>query len=91
MLKNYEANPLNVHALREVSFCPQHFTKIDMTGSYIPPATIRRWLYSNLEGRFHIGTGERNHILKFVAFELPGEASYFVLMKDTIYSVPDGF
>lgn len=91
MIKNYEANPLNIHALREVSFCPPHFTKVDMSGSYVPPNTLKKWLYANLEGRFHIGTGERDHIVKFIAFEIQGEASYFALMKDTIYSFYDNF
>ena len=91
MIKNYEANPLNIHALREVSFCPPHFIKVDMEGSYTPIKAIKSWLYANLDGRFHIGTGKNAHLLSFVAFEVPGEASYFALMKDTIKYVSDGF
>lgn len=91
MIKNYEANPLNVHALREVSFCPPHFVRVDMSGSYAPIKAIKAWLYANLEGRFHIGTGKTVHAIEFVAFEMPGEASYFALMKDTIVYVNDNF
>lgn len=88
MLANYEANPLNVHGLREMSFCPPHFTKVSMEGSYIFPITVRNWLYQNLEGRFYMHMESGRQSIIFIAFEISGEASYFALMRDQIQNGP---
>lgn len=89
MLKHGEVNPLNVHGLREISWCPPHFTKVNFQ-SYITEKVLKDWLYENLSGRFYVGVVDvskspngstRNQL---VAFEIPGEASYFSLFLTQI-------
>lgn len=88
MLKHGELNPLNVHGLRELSWCPPHFTQVQFD-SYIRKPAISNWLYENLQGRFYIGdadtTGNRQTV---VAFEIAGEASYFSLYLPQINQAP---
>jgi len=88
MLKNGHPNPLNVHNLRQLDWCPPHFTSVIIDNT-IPQKTLSDWLYENLDGRFYLGpidvdaTGE--NAKKFavrktqIAFEIPNEASYFGL------------
>ena len=86
MLKYGEPNPLNVHQLRQLSWCPPHFTQV-VFEPYVTHKTITDWLYENLEGRFYVGDidiartpgGKPIDRNLLVAFELPGEASYFSL------------
>ena len=84
MLKYGEPNPLNIHGLREVSWCPPHFTQVSFE-SVVTEKVIKDWLYENLEGRFYVGIVDINKSpsgssrSQLVAFEIPGEASYFSL------------
>lgn len=86
MLKHGEVNPLNVHGLRQLTWCPPHFTKVHFD-SIITEKEISDWLYEHLEGRFYVGVvdvartpgGKPVIRIQLVAFELPGEASYFSL------------
>lgn len=86
MLKHGEPNPLNVHQLRQLSWCPPHFTRV-VFEPYVTEKTITDWLYENLEGRFYVGDidiartpgGKPIDRNLLVAFELANEASYFSL------------
>lgn len=79
MLRLGEVNPLNVHGLRQLTWLPPHFERVQFV-SYITDKTISDWIYENLEGRYAIGhvdtLGDR---YTQVAFEIPGEATYFSL------------
>ena len=92
MLKHDDVNPLNVFGLRRVDHCPPHFTKI-FFDTYTNEKTITDWVYSNLTGRFYYGeyyaeVDNKTTVTKCIAFEEPGEASYFTLILDTINKVP---
>jgi hypothetical protein len=93
MLKHNEANPLAVFGLRRVDHCPPHFTKV-MFDSYTIEKVITDWIYENLSGRFFFGDwynedeNGKNGMVRCVAFEEPGEASYFTLILDTINKAP---
>ena len=92
MLKHGEVNPLNVHGLRRMEHCPPHFTQIEFN-IYVSEKTIADWIWANLGGRFFFGdmyqgSGKSYSSSKVAAFELPGEASYFSLVLDTINKNP---
>ena len=89
MLKYGEPNPLSVFGLRRIEHCPPHFISIFFS-IYTQEKTITDWIYTNLTGRFYLndhfedtGTGSIN-LCKCAAFEIPGEASYFSLILNTI-------
>lgn len=84
MIKHFEANPLNIHGLRELSWCPPHFTKVRFD-TLSPKKTFTDWLYENLDGRFYVGEEDIDkHRCTVVAFEIANEASYFSLMLSEI-------
>lgn len=89
MLKHDEVNPLAVFGLRRLEHCPPHFIKV-MFDSYTSEKTITDWIYANLSGRFYSGdfynegSSGKSSMNRCVAFEEPGEASYFSLVLDTI-------
>ena len=90
MLKYNEVNPLNVSGLRRVSHCPPHFHFIDFDLRSNEKA-ITDWVYENLSGRFYFGdqynyntTTHRLEMCKRLAFEIPGELSYFGLCIDSV-------
>lgn len=92
MLKHNEVNPLAVFGLRRVEHCPPHFVSIRFD-CYTADKTITDWIWENLDGRFYAGdeytaepstTPTPTQMQKMVAFEQPGEASYFSLILDTI-------
>lgn len=90
MLKHGEINPLNVHGLRTVSWCPPHFEPVQFD-LQVSEKTITDWIYENLEGRFYIGNVDviqPNNRPTFrqclVAFEHPSEATYFSLFLPQI-------
>jgi hypothetical protein len=84
MISQYEANPLNVHGLRELTWCPPHFTKVRID-TLATKKNFTDWLYENLEGRFFIGEEDIDkHRCTVIAFEIAGEASYFSLMLPEI-------
>lgn len=89
MLRDGEANPLNVHGLRELARCPPHFIRVtfDLRTS---TKSIKDWIWENFEGRFWFGD-EYSHtpggsisMTACAAFEIPGEASMFSLVLDQI-------
>lgn len=88
MLKYHEANPLNVHNLRQVLHLPLHFVSV-LFDIYITEKDIVDWLFEHLEGRFYVGTTDiktpegKYERKACVAFELPSEASYFSMMLPT--------
>ena len=94
MLKLGEVNPLNVHQLRQLSWCPPHFEQV-IFEPYITAKQVTDWLYENLEGRFYVGDidvartpgGKPIDRNLLVAFELPSEASYFSLVLPTINTI----
>ena len=89
MIKYGEVNPLNVHGLRRLEHCPPHFTKVEFS-IRTSEKDITDWIFENLEGRFWFGEqyfrtdGGSISYNKCAAFEEPAEASYFLLMLDTI-------
>lgn len=79
MLKHNEVNPLNVHGLRQLDWCPPHFAPVQFE-SYVADNMLSSWIYENLSGRFYIGNVDTdNKRQTLVAFENLGEASYFSL------------
>ena len=91
MLKHSEANPLNVHGIRQVFHCPPHFEQV-IFDLHTSEKDLTDWIYENLQGRFYIGVvdvastpgGKVINRQQVVAFELPGEASYFGLFLPQI-------
>lgn len=79
MLKHGEVNPLNIHGLRQLDWCPIHFERVTFE-SWVNEQVISNWIYENLSGRFYIGPaddgGKRQCV---VGFEVASEASYFSL------------
>jgi len=95
MLKHNEANPLAVFQIRRVEHCPPHFTVVKFD-TYVTEKSISDWIWENLEGRFYVGDeyveGADNQTLaiqKVAGFEMPGEASYFSLILNTINQTPE--
>lgn len=91
MLKHNEANPLSVHQLRRIDFCPPHFTPV-LFDLATQEKTISDWIWENLEGRFCLidyyqpSENGGHSMQKMAAFEQPGEASYFALILNTVNS-----
>ena len=89
MLKHREANPLAVFGLRRLEHCPPHFTRV-FIDKLVSEKAITDWIYENLSGRFYFGeyykTSTENvaYIETLVGFEIPGEASMFSLVVDTV-------
>ena len=91
MLKHNEANPLAVFQIRRVEHCPPHFTLVKFD-TYVGEKHISDWIWENLEGRFFLGdeyttndhNGSNVELQKVAGFEIPGEASYFSLVLNTI-------
>lgn len=91
MLKHGEVNPLNVHGLRQLDWCPPHFEQVKFE-SYVNETQLANWLFENLSGRFYIGQDDsENKRQVLVAFESPGEASYFSLCLSSINQQPNYF
>lgn len=95
MLKHGEVNPLNVHSLRKIDWCPPHFECVQFD-LRIGEKTITDWIYENLEGRFYFGQIDvresltsPTHRKTLVGFEYPGEASYFSLHLTQLNSYND--
>lgn len=94
MLKHGEVNPLNLHGLRRLDWCPPHFTRVVMPGTP-SEKIITDWLYENLSGRFYVGitdtdntpsaTREKFVRQTVVAFEVASEASYFSLFIPQLF------
>lgn len=89
MLKYGEANLLAVFGLRELDYCPPHFTVVDFA-LHTSPKAVSDWIWTNLSGRFYYGdyyykeADNSVQITKRAAFEIPGEASMFALILDQI-------
>lgn len=84
-----EINPLNVHGLRRVDFCPPHFARVPFD-LYTNEQDIIDWVYTNLHGRFYFGdyisidgNGKRQ-MCKLLAFENHSESTYLGLFLDQI-------
>ena len=94
MLKHNEVNPLSVFGMRRMDHCPPHFVAMRFD-TRTQDKTITDWIYEHLEGRFYFGDDYYNtpsgsvQMNKIAAFELPGEASYFSLILDTINVGPE--
>lgn len=87
-IKHNEVNPLAVHGIRRLDFCPPHFEKAVFDRS-TSEKVISDWIYENTDGRFYFGLGPSgsNNSGVMVGFELPAECSYFVLMLPTFNTV----
>jgi hypothetical protein len=94
MLKLDEANPLDVFGLRRIAHCPPHFVRVLFDG-YVNEKVYTDWIYENLTGRFYYGEwllstdSGKTKSQRCIAFEEPGEASYFSLVLDTINKTPE--
>lgn len=92
MLKHGEINPLNVHGLRRLTWCPPHFTRVIIPGTP-SEKIITDWLYENLSGRFYVGITDvhadevKQQLVRqtIVAFEIASEASYFSLFIPQLF------
>ena len=74
-------NPLNVHGLRELSFCPPHFVTVEVSRQSADIKEIRDWMHERLTGRFCV---VRKHQSIVVGFEIHSESIYFAFMANTI-------
>ena len=89
MLSNGEVNPMAVHGLRELMYCPPHFVKVQFD-SRVSKKLITDWIWENLEGRFwfndwyFISESGSVSMSSCAAFEISGEASMFALCLDQI-------
>ena len=89
MLKHGEVNPLSVFGLRQMEHCPPHFTKVPFDLA-TTDKNITDWIWENLDGRFYYGdyysetSSASVGMQKMASFEIPGEASYFALILNTI-------
>lgn len=89
MLRTGEVNPLNVHGIRRVDYCPPHFTSVEFDLATDEKA-ISDWIFTHLTGRFFYGdhvsidSQGRRSMSKKVAFEIGSEASYFGLFIDQV-------
>jgi hypothetical protein len=84
MLKHGIINPLNVHGLRRLEYCPPHFERLyfDIKTS---EKNIIIWILENLQGRFFLGdVTDEKHFRKCVAFEIHSEKILFALQLDII-------
>lgn len=89
MLKLGEVNPLAVFGGRRMGHLPPHFTvvRFDLKTA---EKVLTDWIWVNLSGRFYLGDwiyeddAKNTQMHKCVGFEIPGEASYFSLILDTI-------
>jgi len=81
-------NPLNVLGLRQLHWCPEHFTVIHVKlskSSWITDDAMKkceRWIYNNLHEKFCISPTLKilnNEIVAAYAigFDNPSEATYF--------------
>lgn len=81
-------NPNDWYQTRRVDRIPQHFTLVDT--NHFNESIIESWILSNTVGRYAFGRSfskEFDSLLSIkyvVAFEDPQDATYFVLMKDSI-------
>jgi hypothetical protein len=84
MIKDREANPLNLFEMRRMKNCPPHFETTSTIMMYNLEDSIIRWIKDNLKGRFYVGKGvdikdgNIENVVK-IGFEEPKEASYFIL------------
>jgi hypothetical protein len=89
MLKYGEANPLTVFGLRRLEHCPPHFVKVEFD-LRVQEKAIADWIWANVTGRFwyddlyYTSDSGSTEFRKCAAFEIPGEASMFALILDTI-------
>jgi len=89
MLKYREVNPLNVHGLRRLEFCPPHFTPVRFDLRTQDKA-ITDWIWANCSGRFYFGDyyqvdpDGKKSMCKQVCFEIASEATYLALFLDQI-------
>ena len=94
MLKHNEVNPLTVFGLRRVDHLPPHFTVVSFD-TYVNQKVFNDWIYEHLTGRFYHGDvykdsgNGKSSATRCIAFEEPGEASYFTLILDTINKAPE--
>ena len=93
-MKYNEVNPLNVHGLRQLNFCPPHFKKITIRKDETELKHVQKikvvidWIYEHLSGRFYINSSVSDKG-KFaneftIAFEEHSELSFFILSIPTI-------
>jgi len=81
-------NALNVLEIRELNFCPTHWTTVNLNGNSWSIAkdidTCREWIYNNLSGRFCIISDtevveNKMEIVYKVGFEEASESTMFSL------------
>lgn len=82
-LKN--PKPLDVLKIRQVNFCPQHFSTTQINRSYNLDRVICDWIVDNLSGRYYFGSTvkldeDKNFTQMYqVGFESAKELSFFML------------
>lgn len=85
MLKNNKVNPLDVLDLRRISFCPPHFSTVNVQKRYNIEQAICEWIDEHLTGRYFIGNNveldadSKIKTVYTVGFEQSKELSFFML------------
>ena len=91
MLKHGEVNPLNVHGLRELAWCPPHFERVQFD-CIIGTNDLTDWIYENLQGRFYIGevdvpeSGASDHVIlnQHNISNTTGQVTFFPSIRQTV-------
>lgn len=84
MIKHNEPNKLSIFGIRELKHCPPHFSQV-VFDLHTSEKEISDWIHEHLDGRFYAGQIDVPHapnkIMRqyCVAFEIPGEASFFAM------------
>ncbi len=78
-------NPLEVFAVRRVTFCPSYFESVNLKTRYNLSDAITHWIEDNTSGRYYVGKSvslnDQNSLEACTrcAFEKESEMSYFML------------
>ena len=79
-----EINPLNVLEQRQLTWLPEHFECVEISGSNTMEINkLSQWIYSNLKSRFCVVNTLNYNTIVF-GFEDGAEASYFALIQQNI-------
>jgi hypothetical protein len=83
---NTEYSSLDVHGGRRLSWCPPHFTVVEVNRPSHKDDSDR--IYEHLRGRFFLGSlyvmqDNQLTLRNVAAFEIAEEASYFMLINQT--------
>ena len=84
-----EVNPLSVHGLRRLNYCPVHFARIEIEQK-ASQKKITDWIYENLRGRFCLNNQRDTKAFQTImvlGFEDHAEATLMSLQLNEINRV----